>query len=164
VSSANAAAVPFAAQAGAAGYTARQSSAASLLAARSRWNCVHSLPCSPVANHPALLSSPPNPAARSSCAATPSDTGCVRRASQARFCTKDLGGLRREVRDGRPLAVASYSPMPVRNVILKLHIYAGLLTFAQLMIYGVAGLTATFESGLERPKIPYTVRYVPFIP
>jgi hypothetical protein len=54
--------------------------------------------------------------------------------------------------------------MSVRNVILKVHIYAGLLTFAQLMIYGIAGLTATFESGLERPKIPYTVRYVPFIP
>jgi hypothetical protein len=52
--------------------------------------------------------------------------------------------------------------MAVRRIVLKLHIYAGLLTFGQLMIYGVAGLVATFQPGLERPKIPHTVRYVPF--
>jgi hypothetical protein len=52
--------------------------------------------------------------------------------------------------------------MAVRRIILKLHIYAGLLTFAQLMIYGVAGLVATVQPGLERPKIAHAVRYVPF--
>ena len=52
--------------------------------------------------------------------------------------------------------------MAVRRIILKLHIYAGLLTFGQLMIYGVAGLVATFQPGLERPKIAHAVRYVPF--
>jgi hypothetical protein len=49
----------------------------------------------------------------------------------------------------------------VRNLVIKLHIYAGLLTFAQLMIYGVAGLVATFAQP-ERPKTAHTVRYVPF--
>jgi hypothetical protein len=53
-------------------------------------------------------------------------------------------------------------PMTVRGIVLKLHIYAGLLTFGQLMIYGVAGLVATFQPGLERPKIARAVRYVPF--
>ena len=52
--------------------------------------------------------------------------------------------------------------MAVRRIILKLHIYAGLLTFGQLMIYGVAGLVATFQPGLERPKIAHAFRYVPF--
>lgn len=46
----------------------------------------------------------------------------------------------------------------------KVHIYAGLLTFAQLIIYGIAGLTATFQPGLERPKIAHAVRQVPFTP
>lgn len=50
----------------------------------------------------------------------------------------------------------------MRNVVIKLHIYAGLLTFAQLVLYGVAGLVATVQPGLERPKIPHAIRYVPF--
>jgi hypothetical protein len=50
----------------------------------------------------------------------------------------------------------------VRNLVIKLHIYAGLLTFAQLVLYGVAGLVATFQPGLERPKVPHAIRYVPF--
>lgn len=50
----------------------------------------------------------------------------------------------------------------MRNLVIKLHIYAGLLTFAQLALYGVAGLVATVQPGLERPKIPRAVRYVPF--
>jgi hypothetical protein len=50
----------------------------------------------------------------------------------------------------------------VRNLVLKLHIYAGLLTFSQLVLYGVAGLVATAQTAAERPKIPHTVRYVPF--
>ncbi len=47
-------------------------------------------------------------------------------------------------------------------LVRKLHIYAGLLIFTQLIVYGIAGLSATFASGLERPKIPASVRYVPF--
>lgn len=50
----------------------------------------------------------------------------------------------------------------MRNLLLKLHIYAGLLTFAQLMLYGIAGLVATAQAAAERPKIPQTIRYVPF--
>ena len=50
----------------------------------------------------------------------------------------------------------------MRNLVLKLHIYAGLLTFAQLMLYGIAGLVATAQTAAERPKVPHTIRYVPF--
>jgi hypothetical protein len=50
----------------------------------------------------------------------------------------------------------------MRNLVLKLHIYAGLLTFSQLMLYGVAGLVATAQTALERPKIAQAVRHVPF--
>jgi hypothetical protein len=50
----------------------------------------------------------------------------------------------------------------MRNLVLKLHIYAGLLTFAQLMLYGIAGLVATVQTAAERPKVPHTIRYVPF--
>jgi hypothetical protein len=60
--------------------------------------------------------------------------------------------------------VASYAGMTLRATVLKIHVYAGLLTFGQLMIYGVAGLSAAFQPGLERPKIPHTVRYLPFTP
>lgn len=52
--------------------------------------------------------------------------------------------------------------MLLRALVLKAHIYAGLLTFTQVMIYGVAGLVATLQPGLERPKVPRAVRYVPF--
>ena len=47
-------------------------------------------------------------------------------------------------------------------VIRKIHIYAGLLTFAQLMVYGIAGLVAALYPGGERPKEPQSIRYVPF--
>jgi len=47
-------------------------------------------------------------------------------------------------------------------LIRKIHIYAGLLTFAQLMIYGIAGVVAAVYPGGERPKAPQSVRYVPF--
>lgn len=50
----------------------------------------------------------------------------------------------------------------MRNLVLKLHIYAGLLTFTQLALYGAAGLVATVQRSAERPKAPHTVRYVPF--
>jgi hypothetical protein len=47
-------------------------------------------------------------------------------------------------------------------VIRKIHIYAGLLTFSQLLLYGIAGIVATLQQSAERPKQPHTVRYVPF--
>ncbi len=50
----------------------------------------------------------------------------------------------------------------LRPLVLKLHVYAGLLTFGQLAIYGIAGLAATFQHGAERPKVAAAVRYVPF--
>jgi hypothetical protein len=52
----------------------------------------------------------------------------------------------------------------MRNLVIKLHIYAGLLTFTQLMIYGFAGLAATAQAAAERPKVPHTIRHVPFTP
>jgi uncharacterized iron-regulated membrane protein len=50
----------------------------------------------------------------------------------------------------------------MRNIILKLHIYAGLLTFSQIALYGVAGLVATVQLAAERPKIAHAVQHVPF--
>ncbi len=52
--------------------------------------------------------------------------------------------------------------MRLRALVLKVHISAGLLTFTQVMIYGVAGLVATLQPGLERPKVARAVRYMPF--
>jgi hypothetical protein len=52
----------------------------------------------------------------------------------------------------------------MRNLVLKLHMYAGLLTFTQLVIYGVAGLVASVQTAGERPKVPHTIRHVPFTP
>ena len=48
------------------------------------------------------------------------------------------------------------------GLIRKIHIYAGLLSFSHLIVYGIAGLAATAQNQLERPKIPRSVRYVPF--
>lgn len=50
----------------------------------------------------------------------------------------------------------------VNRIIRKLHIYAGLLTFAQLLVYGIAGLAAAFHMGPERSIGPRSVEYVPF--
>jgi uncharacterized iron-regulated membrane protein len=50
----------------------------------------------------------------------------------------------------------------MRNIVLKLHIYAGLLTFSQLTLYGVAGLVATVQVAAERPKIAHAIQHVPF--
>ena len=50
----------------------------------------------------------------------------------------------------------------MRNIVLRLHIYAGLLTFAQLILYGIAGLVATVQMAAERPKIARAVQHVPF--
>lgn len=51
--------------------------------------------------------------------------------------------------------------MATRNLILKLHVYAGLVTFSQLTLYGIAGLVATMH-GQMRPQVPHTTTYVPF--
>jgi uncharacterized iron-regulated membrane protein len=50
----------------------------------------------------------------------------------------------------------------MRNLVLKLHIYAGLLTFTQLALYGVAGLFATFLLVAVRPKVAHTIRHLPY--
>lgn len=50
----------------------------------------------------------------------------------------------------------------MNKLVKKLHIYAGLLTLAHLVIYGIAGLVATFQPGQARPKVTNAVRYVPF--
>jgi uncharacterized iron-regulated membrane protein len=50
------------------------------------------------------------------------------------------------------------------SLIRRLHIYAGLLSFSHLVVYGIAGLAATAQTQLERPKIPRSVHYVPFTP
>lgn len=47
-------------------------------------------------------------------------------------------------------------------LIRKLHIYAGLLVFSQLLVYGIAGLVATAQPSLERSKVPYLIENVPF--
>ena len=49
----------------------------------------------------------------------------------------------------------------VRSLVVKVHIYAGLLTFSQLAIYGAAGLVATAHAE-PRPRAAGTVRHVPF--
>lgn len=43
-----------------------------------------------------------------------------------------------------------------------LHIYLGLLCFSNLIVYGIAGLTASARPGLERPKMAQSARYEPF--
>lgn len=48
----------------------------------------------------------------------------------------------------------------MRPLVVKLHIYAGLLVFTQFIIYGISGLTAAAH--LQRPRTPQTVRYVPY--
>jgi hypothetical protein len=50
----------------------------------------------------------------------------------------------------------------MQALVRKIHIYAGLLTFAHLILYGIAGLVATLQAGPERPKDVQAVRYVPF--
>lgn len=48
------------------------------------------------------------------------------------------------------------------GLLRKLHIYSGLLVFSQLLVYGVAGLVATAQPSLERPKTPHTTRTIAF--
>ncbi len=51
----------------------------------------------------------------------------------------------------------------MRHWIRKIHMYAGLLSFTALLVYGIAGLTATFEDAPENRGRPQpAVRYLPF--
>jgi uncharacterized iron-regulated membrane protein len=50
----------------------------------------------------------------------------------------------------------------VKRFVRKIHIYCGLLVFSQFLVYGIAGLVATMQPSLERPKSPRAVRYIPF--
>jgi hypothetical protein len=52
--------------------------------------------------------------------------------------------------------------MTLRNLVIKLHIYAGLLTFVQLVIYGIAGLVASAQHAATRPQVVQETRFVPF--
>jgi len=49
----------------------------------------------------------------------------------------------------------------VRALLLKLHMYAGLLTVSHLLVYAVAGLFATLQTRRAEPP-SFTTRYVPF--
>ena len=62
---------------------------------------------------------------------------------------------------GRRAAVRWFHPQRMQILIRRIHIYTGLLTFAHLMLYGIAGLVATMQPGPERPKNAGSVRYVP---
>jgi hypothetical protein len=44
----------------------------------------------------------------------------------------------------------------------KLHMYAGLLNLSILVVFGIAGLSATFDSGPNRPPVPSTTRTFDF--
>lgn len=53
----------------------------------------------------------------------------------------------------------------MKDPLLKqLHIYLGLLSFSHLIVYGIAGLTASAQPGMERPKVAASARYEPFAP
>ena len=52
----------------------------------------------------------------------------------------------------------------MQTLIRKLHIYAGLLVFAHLTVYGIAGVVATVQPGLERPKTAKAIRHISFTP
>jgi uncharacterized iron-regulated membrane protein len=47
-------------------------------------------------------------------------------------------------------------------LVRRLHIWAGLVVFSQFLVYGIAGVVATMQPSLERPKTPHTVRTMPF--
>jgi len=47
-------------------------------------------------------------------------------------------------------------------IVRKVHIYAGLLTFAHFVVYGIAGVVATLHSLPVRPKIVRQTRSVEF--
>src|SRR5438093_7382802 len=51
----------------------------------------------------------------------------------------------------------------MNRIVKKLHMYLGLLNFSILLVFGIAGLAATFDPGPERRARPEpVVRYQPF--
>ena len=49
-------------------------------------------------------------------------------------------------------------------LIKKIHMYIGLLNFSNLIVFGIAGLAPTFQTGPERKIYAEPVRYETFIP
>jgi uncharacterized iron-regulated membrane protein len=47
-------------------------------------------------------------------------------------------------------------------VVLKIHTWAGLVTFVNLMIFGIVGMAAAFEPPPEAPAKPGVIREIPF--
>ena len=47
--------------------------------------------------------------------------------------------------------------------IKRIHMYLGLLNYVTLTVFGIAGLTATFEPGPRRPQPAAEARYEPFV-
>ena len=47
--------------------------------------------------------------------------------------------------------------------IKRIHMYLGLLNYVTLTVFGIAGLTATFEPGPRHPPPPAEARFEPFV-
>lgn len=60
-----------------------------------------------------------------------------------------------------PNLLLTCQPM-LSSLVRKIHIYAGLFVFTQFLVFGIAGVVATLQPSLERPKAPASTRYVPF--
>jgi len=52
----------------------------------------------------------------------------------------------------------------MREWIKKIHMYIGLLNFSNLIVFGIAGLAATFQGGRERQSVTEPPRYESFTP
>ena len=52
----------------------------------------------------------------------------------------------------------------MRGLIKKIHIYIGLLNFSNLIVFGIAGLAATFQGGPQRKMPAGSLRYESFTP
>ncbi len=48
------------------------------------------------------------------------------------------------------------------DLVRKIHIYTGLAVFSQIVVYGIAGLAATVQSGPGRSETPRSIESVPF--
>lgn len=49
------------------------------------------------------------------------------------------------------------------RIVKKVHVYLGLLSFTQFLIYGAAGLIVTFHHGAETPLAPASVEFMDFV-
>jgi hypothetical protein len=52
----------------------------------------------------------------------------------------------------------------MRALIKKIHMYIGLLNFSNLIVFGIAGLAPTFQTGPERKIYAEPARYESFVP